>query len=271
MSSSPLQGLSISIWGEGPNILSRWSNLEIKETLESTAEGTALLLTKRHRTMASKTYYGNGSSGNCTNIDYLMKRYYLPVMYGIIFVVGVLGNVTSLLVYLVKVRPWKSSSIILVNLATTDLLYMLSMPFLIYYYAQSDSWTLGDFMCRFVRFGFHFNLYGSILFLTCLAVFRYVAVVHPLQAAKIQKKRWGLFACVLTWTLAAAQMAPIFSMIFTVKENNITSCLDLASNKPTHVWWYSWMLTVLGFLLPLVVACGSIQYNIQLGAVHLGW
>ncbi|XP_017573240.1 2-oxoglutarate receptor 1-like [Pygocentrus nattereri] len=205
--------------------------------------------------MASNTYYGNGSSGNCTNIDYLMKRYYLPVMYGIIFVVGVLGNVTSLLVYLVKVRPWKSSSIILVNLATTDLLYMLSMPFLIYYYAQSDSWTLGDFMCRFVRFGFHFNLYGSILFLTCLAVFRYVAVVHPLQAAKIQKRRWGLLACVLTWTLAAAQMAPIFSMIFTVKENNITSCLDLASNKPTHVWWYSWMLTVLGFLLPLVVVC----------------
>uniref|UniRef100_A0AAR2LWV5 G-protein coupled receptors family 1 profile domain-containing protein n=1 Tax=Pygocentrus nattereri TaxID=42514 RepID=A0AAR2LWV5_PYGNA len=153
--------------------------------------------------MASNTYYGNGSSGNCTNIDYLMKRYYLPVMYGIIFVVGVLGNVTSLLVYLVKVRPWKSSSIILVNLATTDLLYMLSMPFLIYYYAQSDSWTLGDFMCRFVRFGFHFNLYGSILFLTCLAVFRYVAVVHPLQAAKIQKRRWGLLACVLTWTLAA--------------------------------------------------------------------
>ncbi|KAL7852821.1 hypothetical protein SRHO_G00186060 [Serrasalmus rhombeus] len=188
--------------------------------------------------MASNTYYGNGSSANCTNIDYLMKRYYLPVMYGIIFVVGVLGNVTSLLVYLVKVRPWKSSSIILVNLATTDLLYMLSMPFLIYYYAQSDSWTLGDFMCRFVRFGFHFNLYGSILFLTCLAVFRYVAVVHPLQAAKIQKKRWGLLACVLTWTLAAAQMAPIFSMIFTVKENNITSCLDLASNKPTHVWWW---------------------------------
>ncbi|KAI4886134.1 hypothetical protein NFI96_001726 [Prochilodus magdalenae] len=201
--------------------------------------------------MANNTYYGNGSSDNCTNVDYLMKRYYLPIMYGIIFVVGVLGNVTSLLVYLVQVRPWKSSSIILVNLATTDLLYMLSMPFLIYYYAQSDSWTLSDFMCRFVRFGFHFNLYGSILFLTCLAVFRYMAVLHPLQAAKIQKKRWGLLACALTWALAAAQMAPIFNMIFTVKENNITICLDLASNKPTRIWCIGTGLGLIGSALLL--------------------
>ncbi|XP_072514088.1 2-oxoglutarate receptor 1-like [Salminus brasiliensis] len=205
--------------------------------------------------VASTISYGNNSIDTCTNIDYLMKLHYLPVMYGTIFVVGILGNVTSLLVYLIKVRPWKSSSIILVNLATTDLLYMLSMPFLIYYYSQGDSWTLSDFMCRFVRFGFHFNLYGSILFLTCLAVFRYVGIVHPLQAARIQQKRWGLLACVLTWTLAAALLAPIFNMIFTVKENNITHCLDLASNEPSQVWWYSWMLTALGFLLPLLTVC----------------
>lgn len=197
----------------------------------------------------------NDSSGNCTNIDYLLKRNYLPVMYGIIFVVGVLGNVTSLLVYVVNVRPWKSSSIILVNLATTDLLYMISMPFFIYYYALGDSWTLSDFMCRFVRFGFHFNLYGSILFLTCLAVFRYVAVVHPLHAPRFQKKRWGFLACVLTWALAAVQVAPIFNLIKVVKVDNITYCLDLASNKPKDVWGYSWMLTVLGFLLPLMVVC----------------
>ncbi|XP_076839409.1 2-oxoglutarate receptor 1a.1 isoform X2 [Brachyhypopomus gauderio] len=199
--------------------------------------------------------FGNGPSGNCTDVDSLMMHYYLPVMYSAIFAVGVPGNVTSLLVYLTKVRPWKSSSIIMVNLATTDLLYVLSMPFLAYYYAQADSWTMGEFMCRFVRFGFYFNLYGSILFLTCLAVFRYVAVVHPLQVQRAKQKRWGLLACALAWMLAAAQVVPMFHLIYTVQQDNVTYCLDLASNDPQQIWWYTWMLTVLGFLLPLLVVC----------------
>ncbi|XP_048091282.1 LOW QUALITY PROTEIN: 2-oxoglutarate receptor 1-like [Alosa alosa] len=203
--------------------------------------------------MAYVIYHGNSSEGNCTDVDQLMKRYYLPVMYGLIFIVGLVGNVTSLLVYFTKLRPWRSSSVIMVNLASTDLLYVCSMPFLVYYYTRGDSWTLGSFMCRFVRFGFHFNLYGSILFLTCLAIFRYVAVVHPLLASEIQRARWGVLACVAVWVFAAAQIAPMLTMITMVEFNNKTYCLDFASNDPEQLWWYGWLLTVLGYLLPLVV------------------
>lgn len=200
-------------------------------------------------------HYGNESDHSCTNVDRLMKRYYLPVMYGLIFTVGLVGNVTSITIYLTKLRPWKSSSIIMVNLALTDLFYVLSMPFLVYYYSNSDFWTMGDFMCRFVRFVFHFNLYGSILFLTCLAVFRYVVVVHPLRAAQVQQKRWGIVPCAAIWAVTAVEIVPMVTMITTVELNNKTYCLDFASNDPAKLWWYGWLLTVLGFLAPLVVVC----------------
>ncbi|KAM6958151.1 2-oxoglutarate receptor 1-like [Tautogolabrus adspersus] len=190
---------------------------------------------------------------DCTDIDDLMKRYYLPVSYGIIFIVGLVGNITSIGIYMTKLRPWKSSSIIMVNLAFTDLLYVLSMPFLIYYYSNGDSWTLGDFMCRFVRFGFHLNLYGSILFLTCLAVFRYVVVIKPLMAAQVQQKIWGIIACSIVWIIAAAEITPMLTIISLVHDNNKTYCLDFASAIPWEVRWYGWLLTALGFLLPLVV------------------
>lgn len=193
-------------------------------------------------------------ASNCTNVDRLMKRYYLPVAYAIIFVVGLVGNVTSIGIYLTKLRPWKSSSIIMVNLALTDLLYVLSMPFLVYYYSNGDSWTLGNFMCRFVRFGFHFNLYGSILFLTCLAVFRYVVVIKPLLAAQVQQKFWGIIACSAVWIIVAAEITPMLTMISLVENDNKTYCLDFASTIPVDVVrWYGWMHTALGFLLPLVV------------------
>ncbi|TKS66212.1 2-oxoglutarate receptor 1 [Collichthys lucidus] len=202
--------------------------------------------------MASIIYYGE--LHNCTNVDRVVKRYYLPVSYAIIFVVGLVGNIISIGIYATKLRPWKSSSIIMVNLALTDLLYVLSLPFLVYYYSNGDSWTLGDFMCRFVRFGFHFNLYGSILFLMCLAVFRYVVVIKPLMAARVQQKIWGIIACSAVWVIAAAEITPMLTMISLDTHGNKTYCLDFASAISTDgVWWYGWMLTVLGFLLPLVV------------------
>lgn len=202
--------------------------------------------------MASVLYYGEHH--NCTDVDQLMRRYYLPVCYTVICTVGLVGNITSISIYLTKLRPWKSSDIILVNLALTDLLYVLSLPFLVYYYSNGDSWTLGDFMCRFVRFGFHFNLYGSILFLTCLAVFRYVVVVKPLRAAQIQQKIWGIIACSAVWIIAAAEIIPMLTVISLDVRDNKTYCLDFASTIPVgDVRWYGWLLTALGFLLPLVV------------------
>uniref|UniRef100_A0A3B4ZYE1 Oxoglutarate receptor 1 n=1 Tax=Stegastes partitus TaxID=144197 RepID=A0A3B4ZYE1_9TELE len=190
----------------------------------------------------------------CTDVDRLMNRYYLPVTYSIIFIVGLLGNLTSISIYVTKLRPWKSSTILMVNLALADLLYVLSLPFLVYYYTNEESWLLGDFLCRFVRAGFHFNLYGSILFLTCLAVFRYVVVMKPLRAAQVQQKFWGVAACSAVWIVAAVEVTPMLTMISLEVRDNKTSCSDFASTiSDDGMQWYGWLLTALGFLLPLVV------------------
>ncbi|KAI2643963.1 2-oxoglutarate receptor 1 [Labeo rohita] len=181
----------------------------------------------------SNPYYdsSNSSSDNCTNVDDLVKRYYLPAMYGAIFIVGVVGNIIALLVYVVKVRPWRSSTIIMANLVITDLLFMISMPFLTYYYVSDDSWTLGVIMCRFTRFIFHFNLYGSILFLTCLAIFRYVVVLHPMHGRILKQKRWGTLACVLCWAVAVAEISPVFNHIEMEPQNNKTHCWTLRATS----------------------------------------
>lgn len=191
---------------------------------------------------------------NCTDLDKLMQQYYLPLTYTIIFIGDLVGNVTSITVYLTKIRPWKSSSIIMANLALTDLLYAFSLPFLVYYYSNEDSWMLGDFMCRFVRFGFHLHLYGSILFLTCLAFFRYMVVMNPLRIALVQEKRWGIIACSAVWLIAAVEITPMLTVLTIEKSNNKTYCLDFASTlRVDDVRLYSWFLIAFGFLLPLVV------------------
>uniref|UniRef100_A0A3Q0STV8 Oxoglutarate (alpha-ketoglutarate) receptor 1a, tandem duplicate 2 n=1 Tax=Amphilophus citrinellus TaxID=61819 RepID=A0A3Q0STV8_AMPCI len=179
-------------------------------------------------------YLCSSNHSNCTDLVQLLKSYYLPVAYSLIFIVGVAGNITSIGIYLTKLRPWKSSSIIMVNLAVADFLYVLTLPFLVYYYSTWEMWPLCKFMCRFVRFGFHFNLYGSILLLTCLAVFRYLVVIKPLSAAQIQQKRWGILACSAVWISSATEITPMLNMI---SVDNNSKCLDFMLEVIRCVIW----------------------------------
>ncbi|KAL2081650.1 hypothetical protein ACEWY4_023503 [Coilia grayii] len=174
-------------------------------------------------------------------------------MYGIIFVVGLVGNITALVVYLVKIRPFNSSSIIMVNLAIADLLYVLSLPFLVHFYF-TDKWEFGDIMCRLVRSCFHLNLYGSILLLTVLSVFRYVVVVYPLKAELVNKPSYGIISCLAVWLLCLFLIYPMYSL-FEPGDDSKAICLDFASHKGVGV--YGCILTIFGFLIPLFVVCLS--------------
>lgn len=120
------------------------------------------------------------------SIDESYKYVFLPVCYSLTFLFSLTLNSVVLLrscrhhggccgggggnggVW----RRWNTSLIYMVNLATTDLMYGLSLPFLVASYVLRDSWVFGDFMCRLVRFLFYFNLYCSIFFLTCISVHR---------------------------------------------------------------------------------------------------
>ncbi|XP_040516936.1 2-oxoglutarate receptor 1 [Gallus gallus] len=194
-----------------------------------------------------------GHFPNCTDVEVSLKTLYLPVMYSLIFLVGFPGNVIAICVYSFKMRPWKSSTIIMLNLALTDLLYLTSLPFLIHYYASGEHWVFGGFLCKFIRFGFHFNLYSSILFLTCFSAFRYMVIVHPMKFFHVQRRRWTAVACAAIWVISLAAVSPINFLISSKEEQNRSLCLDFTSSENLGaIRWYNWLLTSLAFFLPLV-------------------
>lgn len=191
---------------------------------------------------------------NCTDEKIPLKKHYLPVIYSIIFLVGFPGNAVAISTYICKMRPWKSSTVIMLNLACTDLLYLTSLPFLIHYYASGENWIFGDFMCKFIRFGFHFNLYSSILFLTCFSVFRYFVISHPMSCFCIHKTRWAVVACAGVWIISLVAVIPMTFLITSTTRTNSSACLDLTSSDDlTTIKWYNLILTATTFCLPLVI------------------
>ncbi|XP_009274092.2 PREDICTED: LOW QUALITY PROTEIN: 2-oxoglutarate receptor 1-like [Aptenodytes forsteri] len=194
-----------------------------------------------------------GDFPSCTAVEVALKTLYLPIMYSIIFLVGFPGNVIAICVYSFKMRPWKSSTIIMLNLALTDLLYLTSLPFLIHYYASGEHWIFGEFVCKFIRFGFHFNLYSSILFLTCFSTFRYVVIVHPMKFFHIQRKRWTAVACAAVWVISLAAVSPVNFLISSKEAQNRSLCLALTSSGNLGtIRWYKWLLTSMAAFLPLL-------------------
>lgn len=190
---------------------------------------------------------------NCTDEKIPLKRHYLPAIYSIIFLVGFPGNAAAIPTYIFKMRPWKSSTVIMLNLACTDLLYLASLPFLIHYYASDENWIFGKFMCKFIRFSFHFNLYSSILFLTCFSIFRYLVISHPMSCFCVHKTRWAVVACAAVWVISLVAVIPMTFLITSTTRTNSSACFDLtSSDDPATIKWYNLVLTATAFCLPLV-------------------
>ncbi|KAK7880227.1 hypothetical protein WMY93_033110 [Mugilogobius chulae] len=107
---------------------------------------------------------GSSPSSRPCSLDESYKYVFLPLCYSLTFVFSLtLNSVVLLRSCRVRRRSWTTSLTYMVNLATTDLMYGLSLPFLVHSYVLRDRWVFGDFMCRLVRFLFYFNLYGHLL------------------------------------------------------------------------------------------------------------
>ena len=72
--------------------------------------------------------------------------------FGVIVVVGLLGNVLVVGVTLSRHKMWTTVNLLLLNLAVTDVIFVLvCVPFMAYHYA-ADNWLIGDAVCKLSQF-----------------------------------------------------------------------------------------------------------------------
>ncbi|XP_077445449.1 P2Y purinoceptor 3-like [Stigmatopora argus] len=190
------------------------------------------------------------------NIDESYKYVFLPICYSFTFVFSLSLNAVVLYRSFRRTKRWNASLIYMVNLASTDFMYGLSLPFLVASYVMRDRWVFGDFMCRLVRFLFYFNLYGSIFFLTCISVHRYLGICHPMRVMALETKKAVKWACVLVWAVVFALTCPIFRFARTARavQGGADSCWDDAIDRDFSDYVpYAVVLHLLGFFLPFAV------------------
>uniref|UniRef100_A0A1A8UK96 Pyrimidinergic receptor P2Y, G-protein coupled, 4-like n=1 Tax=Nothobranchius furzeri TaxID=105023 RepID=A0A1A8UK96_NOTFU len=181
------------------------------------------------------------------------KYILLPVSYSLVFVLGFVLNAMALWVFF-KMRPWNPSMVFMFHLALSDFLYVLSLPTLIYYYANRNHWPFGVAACKTVRFLFYANLYCSILFLTCISVHRYIGICHPIKARNLVKSRHAHLVCGLMWAVVTVCFIPNIVFVTTSRRDNDTLCHDTTSQGAFEQYVdYSSVVMVLLFCIPFMI------------------
>ncbi|CAL8262831.1 unnamed protein product [Lota lota] len=202
---------------------------------------------------SSPTELLNGS--NCPGWSPLPQTTLIPTLYGIICLLGIVGN--ALAVYVLahdgSARQTVANTFML-NLCVSDLLFLLSLPLWAVYYALGFHWPFGRFACKLCGGLLNLNLYASIFFIVCMSMDRYLAIVHPLRSQSARDPRRARVTCGLVWGLACLCTTPTLLLRDTrlIEALGVEVCGIL---YPDHHWYLglAWMKIVLAFLLPLVI------------------
>lgn len=203
--------------------------------------------------------YGNSSNSSdqeCAKNDGFKYPLYSTV-FSIVFVVGLIMNVIAMYIFTCTLKVRNETTTYMINLVMSDLLFVLTLPLRIFYYVQKD-WPFGGLLCKLSVSLFYTNMYGSIIFLTCISVDRFLAIVYPLRSRELRTKRNAKIVCAAIWVLVLSGSLPTGFLLDSTRRQNNSSAQFCFENFSSNVWKSHLSKVVIfietvGFLIPLLL------------------
>uniref|UniRef100_A0A669D1H8 Si:dkey-78k11.9 n=1 Tax=Oreochromis niloticus TaxID=8128 RepID=A0A669D1H8_ORENI len=163
----------------------------------------------------------------------------LPAIYTTGFIIGLGANVWGLKSLLQKWKILGHINVFLLNLGIANFLFLPTLPFFATYYFMGNKWIFGEGFCKITRFCFNLNLYGSIGFLTCISVYRYLAIVHPMKVMGRITVTHSVAISVVVWLLVECGVERAVSMgcSYTEERRHRTLLWDEDNARESGTHW----------------------------------
>ncbi|CAB1457526.1 unnamed protein product [Pleuronectes platessa] len=193
---------------------------------------------------------------------------FLPTVYGIIFILGVIGNglVVVVMGYQKKLKTMTDKYRL--HLSVADLLFVLTLPF--WAVDAAKSWYFGSFLCVSVHMIYTVNLYSSVLILAFISFDRYLAVVRATNSQAMRKLLADRVIYLGVWLPAALLTVPdmVFARLQDTGSSNYlftdesmetgesrTICQRIYPQQDNHIWAsaFRFQQILVSFLLPGLV------------------
>ncbi|XP_005378850.1 PREDICTED: lysophosphatidic acid receptor 5 [Chinchilla lanigera] len=191
--------------------------------------------------------------------DYRVFHRLHMVVYSLVLAAGLPLNALALWVFLRVLRVKSVVSIYMCNLAASDLLFTLSLPLRLSYYAQHH-WLFPDLLCQMSGAIFQMNMYGSCIFLMLINADRYAAIVHPLRLRHLRRPRVARRVCLGVWALILVCAVPAARVHRPSVCSHLGRQWRLCFESFSDELWR-------GRLLPLVLLAEALGFLLPLAAV----
>ncbi|XP_020512365.1 C-X-C chemokine receptor type 3 [Labrus bergylta] len=133
---------------------------------------------------------------------------FIPVLYSVAFVVGVLGNGVLLGVLARSRKVWSVTDNFILHLGVADVLLLLTLPFWAAQAYQEQGWTFGTPLCKITGAVFTINFYCGIFLLACISLDRYLSIVHATQMYS-RRNPWVVhISCLAVWLFSLLLSIP---------------------------------------------------------------
>ncbi|TSK62527.1 putative G-protein coupled receptor 34 [Bagarius yarrelli] len=197
---------------------------------------------------------------SCSSED--VQRLPFAILYSLIFLFGLVGNLLALWVFIFLHSRHNSVRIFLINVAVADLVLVVCLPFRIFYHIRGNHWPLGPSMCKIVGNLFYMNMYVSITLLGLISLDRYVKIQGlPKTGAScchrwLKGNRWSVVACSVLWIVSLLAVVPMIALTEGNEEQG--KCFQYKTRKQAQskayfnlflvaVFWLVFLLLVMSY------------------------
>ncbi|XP_060070818.1 galanin receptor type 1-like [Ylistrum balloti] len=201
----------------------------------------------------------NESTDDLMNLNYtfvleseadVTERRIVPLVFLVIFIVGILGNAMVIFVFLRNKAFRTITNIYLLNLAVVDLLYLcLCVPFTAVFYWISY-WPFGNTLCKLASYLMVCCMSLHVMTLTAIGIDRYMAVVHPVMSRTLRTKNRTLRILVAIWFISITAFSPVIRITREIVSFK-TFCMETLEKAQMKI--YVTMLFIFMYAIPLFI------------------
>ncbi|XP_044263083.1 pyrokinin-1 receptor-like [Tribolium madens] len=174
----------------------------------------------------------------------------VTVVYGVIFVTGVIGNVSTCIVISCNKSMHTATNYYLFSLAVSDMLLLISgLPPEMYRLWSPETYVFGEAFCILQGFAAETSANATVLTITAFTVERYVAICHPFVSHTMSKLSRAIRHIIVIWVVAlclAAPQAIQFGVEYELKDGVQYSRCTVVSNFFQHAFEISTFLFFVG-------------------------
>ncbi|XP_007885806.1 G-protein coupled receptor 35 [Callorhinchus milii] len=186
---------------------------------------------------------------NSTNYAELFQYIiYIPT-----FIFGLLFNMIALWVICCKLQKWTETTIYMTNLAVSDSLLLISLPFKMHSIRCPQAFDLKT--CSFLTALYTINTYVSIYIVACISLDRYIAISHPFRATTLRSTMKAVIICGTIWILVVLCCGLTFALEDSVDNNgtlNNPKCFRRSDDVHEEIYVFVFIETI-GFIIPLTI------------------